>query len=159
MRTPAPKGCYSLYATHCKRLLGLNQNPWHKSLRSDSWSDICSSTKPAPHISAAPARAVETASRDTGPASTTNSAEDLTLPNYTRFVTGKNPQFEQKPTWRKMDIRRSCKLSCKDLINSYVPCFTSPTWASRFAAASSHKWFTVSKTHCCLRTKVKWKVQ
>lgn len=80
------KHCYSLYATYCKHIAGLNQNPCHKSLRGDSWSDTCSSTKPAPSISAAPARVVETALRGMGSAFTTNSAEELTLPLYSLYA-------------------------------------------------------------------------
>lgn len=102
MWTSAPQGCYSLNATSCKHIPGLNQDPWHQFLWGDSRFDNYSSTKPAPCTSAAPARAVEIAPRGVGPASTTDSAEELTLLNYICFMTSEKPQhLKLKTTWRQ----------------------------------------------------------
>lgn len=54
--------------------------------------------QPSPCTSAAPARVVETALRGTALASTTNSAEEIMLPNYTHFMASENPHNSNQNT-------------------------------------------------------------
>lgn len=53
---------------------------------------------------------VETASRGTAPGSTTNSAEELTVPNYTHFMTSENPHNSNQNTPEEKDLETQLQI-------------------------------------------------